>query len=369
MPIPPYPLVPDPTTYANGPLLVSELRSDVTNGVSFLASRPSFSATCTGTPVITQGTLTPIVLDTETWDTWSGHSPLGSSPQSYYCQAPGWYLAEGFVPWAYTGGTQYSFGAAIGVRQSGTITSLLGEQHLSASGQNPGAFAADLVHMAGTGVPGAAGADYVQLQAITTAPGGISLQGASPNYPTLSVRWMGAGSASSLGVPANAAFPVPPAAVGTAWLNANVSDALTFLTSPPMLRYSYAPGAQVIAPGTWPSATTVTLNSKGLDNYAAYDGTTWTAPAGGVHYIYAQVGLISSSGQPGTYAAGVTISGTTTWGQAAYAAAGAGTVVTALCDRFRLVAGDTVSLAGFQASGASHAVQAATRLVIAWEGS
>ncbi len=81
------------------------------------------------------------------------------------------------------------------------------------------------------------------------------------------------------------------------------------------------------------------------------------------------MGIISSSGQPGTYAAGVTISGTTTWGQAVAAAAGAGTVVVSLSDRFRLKAGDTVALAGFQASGASHNIMASSRLLIAWQGS
>ena len=266
--------MPAPTTWVNGPVLVSGLRADQSNGVSFLSNRPSFSGYCTGTPVIPSGAFTAVVLDTEQSDPWQGHSPLGSHPENYYCQAPGWYLAEAFVPWQYTGGTAKLFGAGIGVNTAGGLTTVQGQQHLTNSGVNPGTFGADLVQLLRTGEPGSSGSDYVQLQAFTTGTS-LALDGSGTNFPRLSLRWAGTGAASSLGIPANASFPVPPAYVDEAWLNANVRDALKYLENPPLLRYS-ASGGGGLASGTWPSGTVIPLGTLGVDNRSAWSGSAWT---------------------------------------------------------------------------------------------
>lgn len=372
MPIPPYPTVPAASTYVNGPVLTSELRSDVTNGVTFLANRPVFSANCTGTPNISAGTQA-LVLDTENFDSWAGHQPLGGSPQNYYCQSPGWYLAEGYVPWVYTGSTQFAFGASLGVNTVAGLNPSYGQQHYTNSGQTPGVFVADLVHLNRAGPAGSAGVDYVQLQASTTrgAPG-VNVAGSSPNVPVLTARWVSAGTASSLGVPANASFPAPPTAVDATWLNTNIRDTVNFLTNPPVLQYSYVPGSNTLAVGTWPTATKLSLNTLGVDNFSGWSAANnqWTAPVAGVYYIYAQMGITASPGQPGTYAAGVTINGSTTWGDAIFANAAPGaTVITSMTQRFRLSQGDVLSLAGFQGSSTGHALQPGTRLVVAWESS
>ena len=371
MAIPPYPSVPAPSTYADGPMLVSELRADVTNGVSFLANRPSFSAYCTGTPAIVAGGYRSVVLDTETFDTWAGHSPLGSSPQNYYCQAPGYYIGEGYVPWQYTTATQRQFAAGLGVNTVAGLTTYAGQDHLSASGIDPGVFAADLFQMTRTGAPGSAGADYVQLQALTTATGPL-LAGSGAEFPRLSVRWAGTGAASSLAVPSNAAFPVPPADVTPGWLNANISQAISFLSNPPLFRY-YLNGAGSLASGTWPAAGAVTLDTKTVDNYTAWNAGAqhWVVPQPGVYWIAAGVGVDVSLASAAAYAAGVTIAGSTTWGNAVYAAADTGpdTLTAGLCGRFRLTAGQAVSLAGFQSTGGTLTLGAGTKLAIAWESS
>lgn len=313
-----------------------------------------------------------MVLDTEQSDPWQGHSPLGSHPENYYCQAPGWYLAEAFVPWQYTGGTAKLFGAGIGVNTAGGLTTVQGQQHLTNSGVNPGTFGADLVQLLRTGEPGSSGSDYVQLQAFTTGTS-LALDGSGTNFPRLSLRWAGTGAASSLGIPANASFPVPPAYVDEAWLNANVRDALKYLENPPLLRYS-ASGGGGLASGTWPSGTVIPLGTLGVDNRSAWSGSAWTCPEPGVHYIYAQSGVAASTLAAGAYATGITINGTTTWGSAAFApqAGSSGLdVFTGASGRFRLSAGDTVSLSGFQNSGGSLTLAFGAgdgiRLVIAWE--
>lgn len=366
MAIPPFPSVPAPTTWANGPVLVSELRADQSNGVSFLSNRPSFSAYCTGTPVIASGGFRSVVLDTEQSDPWQGHSPLGTSPQNYYCQAPGWYLAEAFVPWQYVTASPAEFSAGIGVNTAGGLTTYQGQLQVTESGVNPGVFAADLVELLRTGAPDSSGSDYVQLQAYTSGSG-ISLDGASPNFPRLSLRWMGTGAASSLAIPGSASFPVPPAYVDAAWLNANIRDALKFLSNPPLFRATHTPSAGDLPSGTWPAGTVIPAGNVTVDNFSASTGTGWTAPAAGVHYICAQAGIGLPTGTAAV-AAGVKINGTTTWGQAVFTESGAtGQVIAAVAGRFRLAAGDTVSLAGFQNSGATQTSAATSKLVIAWE--
>lgn len=364
MPIPPYPPVPAPGTWTNTPVLVSSLRDDVSNSVAFLASRPAFSGYCTGNPSISANSFTPVVIDTEYFDTWAGHAPLGTSPQNYYCQAAGWYLAEGFIPWNYTGGSFVAFAAAIGV--SGTAISE-GQAQVISGGVNPGMFAADLVQMVRTGIPDSANSDYLQLMAFTNHSS-FTLQGTTPNLPTLSARWVGSGAASALSVPANGTFPVPPAYVDQAWLNTNIRDTVGFLANPPMLRYTYVPGSQTIASGSWATATKVTLNTASLDNYSAWSAGSnqWVAPVAGVHYIYGQVALASSAAA--SYAAGVTVNGTTTWGQSYInGVTTAGTIICSFAEHFRLNAGDTVALAGFQNAGSALSVKVQTRLCIFWE--
>lgn len=358
--------MPAPTTWVNDPVLVSELRADQSNGVSFLSNRPSFSAYCTGTPVIASGAFHSVVLDTEQSDPWQGHSPLGTSPQNYYCQAPGWYLAEGYVPFQYAGGGETAFGAGLGVNTSGGLATSQGQLHVTASGVNPGVFAADLVQLLRTGSPGSSGSDFVQLQAFTTGTG-LALDGSGTNFPRLSLRWAGTGAASSLGIPANASFPVPPSFVDEAWLNANVRDALLFLENPPMLRASHVPVAGDLPSGTWPSGSAVSTAVIALDNYSALAGPAWTAPQAGVHYICAQVGAALTSGTA-SYAAGVKVNSSVTWGQAVFSGtAGSDEVIASATGRFRLSAGDTVSLQGFQNSGGALTATANSRLVIAWE--
>ncbi|HUY46671.1 MAG TPA: hypothetical protein VMV92_13205 [Streptosporangiaceae bacterium] len=369
MPIPPYPQPPSPGTFTNTPVLVSALRDDVTSGVTFLANRPAFSAYSTGNASISADSFTPVVLDTEYFDTWAGHSPLGTYPQNYYCQSPGWYLAEGFVPWNYTGGSFVALAAAIGAFTAGGTAISEGQAQVIATGVNPGMFAADLVQLTRTGVPDSSGSDYLQLMAFTNYSS-FTLQGTSPNLPTLSARWVGSGAASTLPVPANASFPVPPSYVDETWLDANVRDAVSFLSNPPMLRYTYAPGSQTISSGTWPAAAKITLGTSSLDNYSAWDpgSSQWIAPAAGVHYVYAQVACTSASGA--AYAAGVTVNGTTTWGQSYInGATTSGTIICSMAEHFRFAAGDTVSLAGFQNAGSALSVKAQTRLCIFWESS
>lgn len=368
--IPPYPPVPSPSVYADGPLGVRELRDDLTNGITFLANAPSFSAYSTGGEQLTGGTWNSVTMNTESWDTWGGYA--GSlDPQAYYCQAAGWYVAEAYMPFSYTGTTSaQSFGAGLAWTTGGTASGNTSGQFVAADfGNDPELFAADLIQMTQTGLPGSASTDYVQGIAYTDGSA-ISLQAASPNYPRLSVRWAGTGSASSLAVPSNPAWPVPPSYLTAAFMNANISDALSFLANPPLLRYSYGGTTQTLASMAWANYGTITLNSAWVDNYSGWSGSYYSAPVPGLYYAVATVALkASNSDGQFSFGAGVSVGGTVTWGNVTTTAAvpSSKTVVAQAAMRLRLGAGDEVALIGFQESGNTLDVGGFSRLVLAWE--
>jgi hypothetical protein len=366
--VPPYPVVPQPSTYADGPLLVSQLRDDLTNGVLFLANRPSFTGYSTAAPTITSGSFQSVVLNTDQSDPWAGHAPLGSDPQNYYCQAPGWYLAEGYAPFTYTGTVSaHEFGVAIGATTGGTFSTHQGQLHVTSSGQNPGVFGADLIYLANAGTIGSS-ADYAQLMAYTSGSA-IALEGAGSNTPRLSLRWVGTGSASALAVPPNAAFPVPPDYVTEEWLLANVTQALEFLENPPMMRRTHVPIPDDFPSTTWPAGAVLSLTGATLDNYGAWSGTKWVAPQPGVHFIYGQVAAGVTSGV-NAFAAGIAVNGSVTWGQAVLSGTGpSDLVITSATGRFRLDEGDTVQLTGYQGTGGPVTAEDQTKLVVVWESS
>jgi hypothetical protein len=338
----------------------------MTNGVIFLSNKPAFAGMSTAGASLSANSRAAVVLNDEVTDTWAGHQPLGGSPQDYYCQDAGWYTAEATVPFVYTAGTVFSFGALIGVTTGGTQSNILGGQNLTNSGQSPAVFAADLVQMTAAGPAGSASTDFAQVQGVTTGSG-ITFASAAPNIPVLALRWASSGTASSVAAPANAAFP---GSASAAWLNANIRDALAFLTDPPVLRYT-APGTQVLASQSWATSSTISLSSKTVDNYGAWNAGSqaFVCPQPGIHYVIAQVTTTSNSGHAGGYAAGVSVNGTAYWGNSVYTPSNAGTVSCACADRFRLNQGDTVQLIGFQGSTGNVTVLTPTKLACLWESS
>jgi len=372
MPFPPYPPVPSPSTWSSGPVLTSSLRSNVTNGVLFLSQRPAFTGLCTGGPAIPSATNTTLALDTEVYDTWAGHDPLSANPDRYWCQAPGWYLCEGYMPWAYTTATQVNFQVSIGAVTAAGSAVYPGQDHPVDSQRNPGVFGADLIQLSRAGAIGGAAVDYVTLIAKQSSAGSVSVQSASPNQPRLTLRWVATGAATSLAIPANASWVTPPSIVTSTFLNTNIRDTIAFLANPPILRYTYTPGSATLGSQTFPAGSKIAMGTATVDNYTAWDGTNnqYVCPVAGVYYVYGQVGL-AGSGSSGAYAAGISVNGgTTTWGQRVNANADTGHVVdVAICRRVRVTAGQTISLQGSQNTGGALALNGDTHLVICWESS
>jgi hypothetical protein len=383
VPFPPYPSVPNPSTWSAGPILTSRLRDDVAGAVNFLANRPLFVGQATEGVSIPNNADTLIALTSEVVDTWGGHATIGGSGavwQWYYCQAPGWYLAEGYTPFDYITATQACFAAGLVTVKSGVTEPVVrGQLQLVGSGYHPGPKLADLIPMSVTGPVGGTG-DAVQLTCLqTTGSSQFLTNGPASLYPFLAVRWVAALTGTAgLNVPANPSWPVPPSYITSAgYLNPAIRDTIRFLTYPPICKAYYS-GSASIPSQTFPAGTVVNLNAVTVDNYSGFTtGASggYTVPAGGLYYLYGQVNYATDSSGAAAYSAGLRVNGgTIQWGDSVYKttseSTGGGATVR---KRLRLNAGDFVQFMAQQSSGSTLSLNGTSnnqsRFIAVWESS
>jgi hypothetical protein len=388
-------VIPVPSTYAAGIVRAPELTGDVSDAVAWLSRPPLFiGAQLTAAQTVTTAAGdTAVRLDTEITDTVAGHltSPAGSQ-STYYAMEPGWYLIEGSAPLNFTG-TTGGMTTGIKVVSNGTTLTVNMGERCPCNGQVTSAQAALLAYLPVAGTYGTASNDSAQLMVNQNATGTGTLFNGSGNIgrsPYLSLAWVataGTGT-SALPAPVNNAWPVPPAYVTSAILNASVRDTISFLIYPPMLQAYYTGSGTLASATTVPATgTAISLATSGVagqqpaDTYAAYSGSTWTVPQPGVYYCYGQVGLTGNSTSL-AMAAGLTItsgwynsgSAFTLWGGTIVMQGSAGANNAAIVrQRLRLNAGDTVQLAGYQhdsggnaATLNNHTSEWATRLITIW---
>lgn len=179
-------------------------------------------------------------------------------------------------------------------------------------------------------------------------------------YPQFQATWVSALSGTApLAVPANPAWPTPPAYITSAFMNTNVSDAIAFLIYPPVMEAYYNAGTATLASSSTLATvgTTIPLDTVQYDTYSAFSTSahTWTAPVAGVYYVYGQVDFEGKT-TSAIMAAGLTVTsanyngGTqvTLWEGSRAAASAAVSNCATVRRRLRLNAGDTVLLAGMQ---------------------
>ena len=358
----PHPLFPpSPRTWApKMPVKSTYLRPDAARCVALLNGRPMFIATQATQQAIANATDVPLTFDTEVYDNYFGHLTT-SSPANYYGIVPGWYLAQGTAGIDYTGGTG-AVKTGIGLSAAGgTLTTWYG-QRMPASGtasRFPFAAVAKLVPFTSVGRQGGPANDYAALVLNQTSGSSQNSHSGTNQVPQLQLWWVAASTGTApLPVPANPAWPVPPAIVTSAFLNANVRDAVSFLIYPPFMEAYYAAGTQTLASQASPPATgtQVLLDTTRADSYGAFSAHTWTAPVAGVYWCYFQTHQVMNATSL-SLAAGLTVTsanyngGTqvTLWGgtQAAYTSSDMGNCAIAR-RRLRLNAGDTIAGAAFQ---------------------
>jgi hypothetical protein len=377
--------VPAPRTWSAGDVVKAPyLRSDVSGAIQLLSRPPMFLGSQTSTAqTVGDSAYVAVEMDTEAYDNFGGHE-VSVQNGAYYGMFPGWYLVQCSIP-LNSSSTSKATGAAVGGVQNGGSLSYFGGQLLADSSTAAiGTVAAKLMKMQQTGTFHGAANDYIVAAAFQDSGIPQPLLNAAAKYPLISVRWVCALSGTQpLPVPANPAWPAPPALATHAWANANIRDTVSFLVYPPVMEYSRASASGSLASQSSVPAvgTTVALDTMVVDNYGAFDnGTnTWTVPVAGVYWCY---GVLAGEAGAGTVTlgAGLTVTsanyngGTqiTLWGGTAVPSA-VSPAANVVRRRLRLSAGDTILLAGVQndSGGAAFSyagsAQFQCRLITVWE--
>jgi hypothetical protein len=366
------PGLPVPRTWSPGDLvLVPRLRADLEQAVALLAQRPHLVAQCTGGNAIVSATDSVVPLDSELTDFWGAHLP-GSA--DFWAPLPGWYLCDARMPFAYVGSTAVPLMAGwSGLNSLATIPLAHGAITVNGStSQTVIARAVDLLPQTLTGPPNGTG-DLIQPFARQDSGSTVNLQTVAADLPTVSIRWACALSGTQpLPVPPLTGAPTP---ITAAWLNANLRDAIRFLSYPPVAKAHYTAGSSTLASGSLASPAIVPLTTVDVDTYGGMTtgaSAHYTAPVSGRYLLAGQFNLASSSTTQ-WHACGVRVNGTTAyWGGITRFSGSSLAGGAAVTKRLRLNAGDTVQLIGTQSSGSPTAYNTTasnqTRLICVWEG-
>jgi len=203
--------------------------------------------------------------------------------------------------------------------------------------------------------------------------GTVNLATGAGDIPTAAMRWVCALSGTQpLPVPPLTAVPSP---ITAAWLNANLRDAIRFLTYPPIAKAHYTAGSSSLASGTLASPAVVPLTTVDVDTYAGFTtgaSAHYTAPVAG-RYLFAGQFNLAASSTTQWHACGLQVNGSTNyWGRISRFAGTSLACGASITKRLRLNAGDTVALIGTQSSGSPTAYNTSasnqTRLLAVWEG-
>ncbi|MEV6580283.1 hypothetical protein AB0M92_19195 [Streptomyces sp. NPDC051582] len=94
---------PNPASVSPGGYVTGALwNANVYNGLTFLANKPLFIGIQTVVQSVANGTWQVLTFDTETIDTYGGHSTV-SNTSRYTCQLAGWYRIAGRAAFAVNG--------------------------------------------------------------------------------------------------------------------------------------------------------------------------------------------------------------------------------------------------------------------------
>lgn len=345
----------------------------------FLSNRPLFYGQNSTGQNWNSGTDLGLAMTADLVDNWSGHNTVngaGAYSSQYFCQAPGWYLARSSIPFTYTGSTQYVFAGGFSGQTAGAaFTTVRGALTLGGSTHDPLAQCCDLIRMTESG-PTGGGGDFINFTAFQNTGSSITLANTATELPYVVIRWVAATSGTTpLIVPANASWPIPPAAyITSAFLNTSIRDTIRFLTYPPICKAYGASGS--LPSQSFPSGSVVPLANTPVDNYSGFTtgtGGGYTAPVAGVYFVYGQFSLAASTGST-AYCAGLSVNGgSTQWGDSVNKISDTTGGGAQVGKHLRLNAGDTVQFIACQGSGSSIAWNGAginqTRFIAVWESS
>jgi hypothetical protein len=364
------------------PIRAKHLEGDVSATVALHRQRPLFQGYRSASLSVATGTWTPIPLDVELVDTVSGHSDSTNTDRWYApdtstgAGTPDYYLCTGYVSWATTDAANVF---AAGVKKNTEANPREGAILPRPAGHDMTGMVRDLIALDG------AFSDYVSLQGWHNHGSSASTV-ASSHAPSMTVRWVSAGTGTTVTLPAT---PHTWTAADEAWadsaggakvpLNLELRDRIRFYNYPPIARLTSETSAQTIpsGAGTW---TSVNMPTVTVDNYAGWSSganARYTCQRPGLYFVYGQAALLATNAGAGTYVAArishnIALGGTADYyGDATLppTTIATGTTVAAH-GLIRMAANDFVVLQASHNLGAAKTVKAtaggACRLIAVW---
>ncbi|WP_051811950.1 hypothetical protein [Kitasatospora sp. MBT63] len=169
--------VPAPPVRAAGSRLTAPVYgADVTDDITFLANTPLFIGTQTVAQSIPNNTITSLTLDSETVDTYNGHSTSVNTSR-YTPTVPGYYEVNGvYGPAASASGNRFLL-----VAKNGVATALGQGGGAAAAATNTGSVqVTDTVFCNGS-------TDYIEIRAFQNSGGALNT---APSPTGMTVRWV-----------------------------------------------------------------------------------------------------------------------------------------------------------------------------------
>lgn len=170
----PVPVQESPGNYITGALW----NAQIFNGLTYLLNPPVFAGYASGAQAVATSTFTPLLLDTETQDSYGGHSTTTNTSR-YVAQVAGLYLAWASTAWASNATGQ----RALLIAKNGTA--VLNSEVLilpSTSANGLGGVALSFVQCAAN--------DYIEAWVWQNSGGTLSTNSSGNWQPGLNVCWL-----------------------------------------------------------------------------------------------------------------------------------------------------------------------------------
>lgn len=172
-----YPVPNPPTRAAGTPLNAGVYEDDVTEGVQFLANVPVFVGVQSSVQSTSTGGWTVMTFDTETVDTYGGHSNSVNNSR-YTAQRAGYYRVTGTASFA----TNSTGSRGCRISKNGSV--------VTGSGQLVGAGTLNAVVACAATLVFLAVGDYVELSAGQNSGGSLSTNNSGESACTMTLEWM-----------------------------------------------------------------------------------------------------------------------------------------------------------------------------------
>lgn len=326
-----------------------DLNNQLSNAVAFLAAPPAFMALQGTVQSIPNSGFTNITLDNPILDNYLAQNDNTFAKYTIPAGCGGIWLAMG--------NASYVLATTADVSSNINLNGTTINGGTYPGGDNPTPLVADLLNISA--------GQYVCLSGSNASGGSINTNTGSAGC-RLSLRWAANSSGTAGLTPPSPASWTALQQCSTANFNAQIYNAVSFLSYVPYFRATQS-SSQVLATST---TTGITNMTSTLDNYSAFASNVWTCKVAGTYLVGYQTGFSGVAAV--SYGSGVLtkISGVNATYPTPALLGQSNTIVPGI-KTFRFGVGDTVQLAGWQNSGggASTLTGNDTRFFTLWMSS